>query len=80
MPDDDLKAQLGEDALVPAASKGADLKTIVVEEKCETCDGPMIVRRGKRGFFLGCAKYPKCKGTREPGPLTMEKITAVTGP
>ena len=39
----------------------------------------MTVRRGKRGFFLGCAKYPKCKGTKEPGEATMEKITAVTG-
>ncbi len=75
---DDLKAQLGESATT--ASKGVDLKTIVVEETCETCGGPMIVRRGKRGYFLGCAKYPKCKGTREPGPLTMEKIAEVAGP
>ena len=39
----------------------------------------MTVRRGRRGFFLGCANYPKCKGTKEPGDATMEKITAVTG-
>ena len=53
----------------------------------------MTVRKGRRGFFLGCAKYPKCKGTKEPrrghewrrspaeepGEATMEKITAVTG-
>ncbi|MFO0954477.1 MAG: type I DNA topoisomerase [Isosphaeraceae bacterium] len=80
---DDLKEQLGEMATAPAgggASSGAaDLKAIQVEETCENCGGSMIVRRGRRGFFLGCANYPKCKGTREPGEATMEKITAVTG-
>jgi DNA topoisomerase-1 len=76
---DDLKEQLGEAATAPAASSGPDLKTIVPTEVCDDCGGPMTVRRGKRGFFLGCAKYPKCKGTKEPGEATMEKITAVTG-
>jgi DNA topoisomerase I len=76
---DDLKEQLGEAATAPAAASGPDLKTIVPVEVCDDCGGPMTVRRGRRGFFLGCAKYPKCKGTKEPGEVTMEKITAVTG-
>jgi DNA topoisomerase-1 len=77
---DELKEQLGEQATAPAAAGPAnDLKLIEVEETCEICGGPMTVRRGRRGFFLGCAKYPKCKGTREPGPITLEKITAVAG-
>ena len=77
---DDLKAQLGD--LAPSGSgeaAGPDLKTIEVAETCDNCGGPMLVRRGKRGFFLGCAKYPKCKGTKEPGEATLEKIMAVTG-
>ena len=77
---DDLKEQLGEQATAAApASTGPDLKSIVVEETCENCGGAMLIRRGKRGFFLGCANYPKCKGTREPGEATKEKILAVTG-
>jgi DNA topoisomerase-1 len=76
---DDLKEQLGDAAGPSAASSAADLKAIAVEETCEECGGPMLVRRGRRGFFLGCAKYPKCKGTREPGPRTLEKITEVVG-
>jgi DNA topoisomerase-1 len=77
---DDLKDKLAEIApATPAAPAGPDLKTIEVEETCEDCGGSMIVRRGRRGFFLGCAKYPKCKGTKEPGLATMEKIAAVTG-
>ena len=76
---DDLKEQLGDLANAPAAAAGPDLKTVVPDETCDDCGGPMTVRRGRRGFFLGCAKYPKCKGTKEPGVATMEKIAAVTG-
>jgi DNA topoisomerase I len=73
-----LKEKIGELA-PPAAATGPDLKSIQVEETCEQCGGSMTVRRGRRGFFLGCANYPKCKGTKEPGEATLEKIMAVTG-
>jgi DNA topoisomerase-1 len=77
---DALKEQLGELAsAAPAASSGVDLKSIAVEETCENCGGPMRVIKGRRGYFLGCSKYPKCKGTKEPSVATLEKITAVTG-
>ena len=61
-------------------AKAADLKAIQVVEVCDDCGGAITVRRGKRGFFLGCGNYPKCKGTKEPGEATQEKILAVTGP
>jgi DNA topoisomerase I len=76
---DDLKDKLGEIPAPAAAPAGADLKSIAVEETCDQCTGAMVVRRGRRGFFLGCANYPKCKGTKEPGVTTLEKIMAVTG-
>jgi DNA topoisomerase-1 len=75
---DDLKEKLG-DQLGSPASNGADLKSIDVEETCEQCGGTMVVRRGRRGYFLGCGNYPKCRGTREPGEATLEKIAAATG-
>ncbi len=75
---DDLKEQLGEAANAPATGSGPDLKTIEPEETCEDCGAAMTVRRGRRGFFLGCSKYPKCKGTKEPGAATTEKINALT--
>lgn len=31
--------------------------------KCEKCGKPMVVRRSRRGQFLGCSGYPKCKST-----------------
>jgi DNA topoisomerase-1 len=77
---DDLKDKLG-DLAPPAAAEatGVDLKTIEVPETCENCGGSMIVRKGRRGYFLGCAKYPKCKGTKEPSESTLEKIMSVAG-
>ena len=62
-----------------SAPAGADLKAIEVEETCEKCGSSMVVRRGRKGFFLGCTGYPKCRGTREPGETTRERIAAATG-
>ncbi len=31
---------------------------------CDECGAPMVVRRSRRGRFLGCSNYPKCKGTK----------------
>jgi DNA topoisomerase-1 len=76
---DDLKEQLGEQAGPAPAETGVDLKTIPIEQTCEKCGGPMLVRRSRRGFFLGCANYPKCKGTSQPDEETLAKITAVVG-
>jgi DNA topoisomerase-1 len=76
---EELKTQLGEQLSTPSASSAADLKSIAVEETCDNCGGSMTVRKGRRGYFLGCANYPKCKGTREPGEATLEKISAVVG-
>lgn len=37
-------------------------------ERCETCGtGEMMKRWSKRGYFLGCSNYPKCKNTRDAG-------------
>lgn len=32
------------------------------EQKCPNCSGPMKVRHGRFGPFLGCANYPTCRG------------------
>ena len=77
---EELKEQLAELApAAPAGAAGPDLKTIEVGETCDDCGSSMVVRRGRRGYFLGCSKYPKCKGTKEPSEATVEKITAAVG-
>jgi len=32
---------------------------------CERCGSKMVKRWGKRGYFLACSAYPKCRFTRE---------------
>jgi DNA topoisomerase-1 len=32
------------------------------EQTCPTCGSPMTLRHGRFGPFLGCSKYPDCKG------------------
>ena len=34
------------------------------DEKCDVCQSPMVVKRGRFGQFLACSRYPECKGTR----------------
>lgn len=32
------------------------------DQSCPTCGSPMTLRHGKYGAFLGCSRYPECKG------------------
>jgi DNA topoisomerase-1 len=32
--------------------------------RCPVCQGDMIIKLGRNGKFLSCAKYPKCEGAR----------------
>ncbi len=32
------------------------------DQSCPSCGSPMTLRHGKYGAFLGCSKYPDCKG------------------
>ncbi len=33
-----------------------------IDLPCPKCDAPLNLRRGKRGPWLSCSKYPKCRG------------------
>jgi formylglycine-generating enzyme required for sulfatase activity len=54
----------------------APTPTAEVTETCPDCGGPMKVRKGTRGAFLGCAAYPKCRGTRGLPAALREKLKA----
>lgn len=38
---------------------------IPTDAVCEKCGSKMVKRWGKRGYFLACSSYPKCRYTRE---------------
>ena len=35
---------------------------VLTELQCPNCESPLNLRRGKRGPWLGCSKFPKCRG------------------
>ncbi len=39
---------------------------------CPDCQAPMVQRRRARDGhpFMGCTKFPKCRGTRERGDMS----------
>jgi DNA topoisomerase-1 len=47
---------------------------VEISDTCSDCGAPMKVRQGRRGPFLGCSKYPKCKGTKEASPELLEQL------
>lgn len=40
--------------------------------KCPLCDGDMIIKLGRSGKFLSCAKFPECEGARKINGEVME--------
>ena len=67
----DLKEKVKK--LMPAPAKKA-VPAVEVSETCPECGAPMKLRPGRRGYFLGCSKYPKCRGTREAPPELLEGV------
>lgn len=49
-----------------AKLKMKDVKKEVVPtgEVCELCGKPMVIKWGRRGKFLSCSDYPKCKSAK----------------
>jgi len=46
-----------------------------VDLTCAKCEAPLYLRRGKRGPWLACSKYPKCRGRLGWKTLTEEQKT-----
>ena len=63
---------------VPSAPQKKDKAPVqTVDEACPQCGTmPMQVRKTFRGPFLGCTKYPDCKGTKKMTPEIEAKLKA----
>lgn len=55
------------ETLEKAKVKMKDIKRQEIETvfKCEECASVMVIKWGRRGEFLACSNYPKCKNTKE---------------
>jgi DNA topoisomerase-1 len=57
--------------------KGAPgVPEVQIDDKCPDCDSPMKLMKSRfgPGFYLGCSKYPKCKGKGKVSPELQKKI------
>ena len=37
---------------------------VATDIKCEKCGSPMLIRNSRRGPFLACSGYPKCRNAK----------------
>jgi DNA topoisomerase-1 len=58
----------------PAESIENDGKPIPTDINCDECGQPMLIRTSRRGKFLGCSAYPKCKNTGEVPAKLLEEM------
>src|SRR5262249_17621903 len=63
---------IGENPAAPSST--VNLSQVATDIDCEDCGKPMIIRTGRRGPFLGCSGYPKCKNTAEVPAKLMEEL------
>jgi len=47
--------------LIPQLKKEVTATPLV----CDQCGSPMVIRWGRKGFFLACASYPDCRNTQD---------------
>ena len=72
---EDLKGSLN----LPAPPPKKPTPNVEVNETCPECGGPMKLRPGRKGWFLGCAKFPRCRGTREAPAEVLEQLAEMGG-
>jgi DNA topoisomerase-1 len=61
-----------------AAAAKPDLPQVTITERCPECGSEMRLQKSRFGgrYFLGCTKYPKCKGTAKVSPALQTQIDA----
>jgi DNA topoisomerase-1 len=64
-----ISAQFGQDLPPPVATG-----PIPTDIDCDDCGKPMMIRNGRKGRFLGCSGYPKCKNTAEVPAKLLEEM------
>jgi len=70
----EMAAKLNGGAIAAVTGKTGPIATDI---DCDECGKPMVIREGRRGKFLGCSGYPKCKNTGEVPARLVEELAAV---
>ncbi|MFP7298935.1 restriction endonuclease [Neobacillus niacini] len=54
-------------AVKPEQVKQRMTETVSSHGNCSKCGSQMVLKKGKRGEFLGCSSFPKCRYTKNVG-------------
>jgi DNA topoisomerase-1 len=73
---EELRGQLN----LPAPPPKKAAPPIEVTERCPNCNEAMKLRQGRKGWFLGCSKFPRCKGVREVTAQMQEQLAEMGAP
>jgi DNA topoisomerase-1 len=73
---EELRAKLN----LPAPPPKKSAPAVEVTDTCPECGSPMKLRQGRKGWFLGCSKYPKCRGVREASPELLGQLAEQGAP
>jgi DNA topoisomerase I len=52
----------------PRKARFSRPKPVLTDVDCPDCGAKLVIRSGRRGPFLGCSKYPKCKHAEDLPP------------
>jgi len=75
----ELREKLKDILPPPEPKKGkSNVPEVEIKETCNDCGSPMKLKQYAGRYFLGCSKYPSCRGTRQPTPELLEQIQAST--
>jgi len=66
-----IVAQCADNQCVTVAADGKIIEAVLEENghSCPVDAGKIRVKRGRRGFFAGCANYPACNWTADLGEI-----------
>ena len=70
----ELIAKITGENPVASSNGNGQPHNIATDIDCDECGKPMVIRSGRRGRFLGCSGYPKCKNTSEVPAKLIEEL------
>jgi DNA topoisomerase I len=66
-------AEEGKEGAKPRKPRFSRPKPVMTDVDCPDCGAKLVIRSGRRGPFLGCSKYPKCKHAEDLPPELAEQ-------
>jgi DNA topoisomerase-1 len=75
-----MTAELRSQLKLPDPPPKKATPAVEVTETCPECNAPMKLRQGRKGWFLGCSKFPRCRGVREASPELLEQLAESGAP